>query len=118
MYSGEDKADTFSRIAALDYEFEEEDFAGVSGEARRFIEQLFTRDPLQRATAKQCLFSDWIRKFTSNQPAINLEQERLENRSKEKHLETLANQRGTNFEKFLLKSSLIFIKSIFRTDTN
>ena len=118
MYSGEDKADTFSRIAALDYEFEEEDFAGVSGEARRFIEQLFTRDPLQRATAKQCLFSDWIRKFTSNQPAINLEQERLENRSKEKHLETLANQRGTNCEKFLLKSPLILIKSIFRTDTN
>ena len=71
---GEDKAETFSRIAALDYEFDEEDFAGISHEAKQFIEQLFTRDPLKRATAKQCLHHDWVIKFSpKNMPAIKVE---------------------------------------------
>jgi len=73
-FQGEDKAETFSRIAALDYEFDEEDFAGISHEAKQFIEQLFTRDPLKRATAKQCLHHDWVIKFSpKNMPAIKVE---------------------------------------------
>ena len=74
VFLGEDKAETFSRIAALDYEFDEEDFAGISHEAKQFIEQLFTRDPLKRATAKQCLHHDWVIKFSpKNMPAIKVE---------------------------------------------
>ena len=70
-FSGDDKAETFQRIAALDYEFDEEDFAGISHEAKKFIEQLFTRDPLKRATAKTCLAHDWIVKFSpKNLPEI------------------------------------------------
>ena len=73
-FLGEDKAETFSRIAALDYEFDEEDFAGISHEAKQFIEQLFTRDPLKRATAKQCLHHDWVIKFSpKNMPEIKVE---------------------------------------------
>lgn len=70
---GEDKAETFQRIAALDFEFDEEDFGGVSIEARKFIESLFTRDPLKRATAKQCLHHDWIIKYAKNTPSIKIE---------------------------------------------
>ena len=74
VFLGEDKAETFSRIAALDYEFDEEDFAGISHEAKQFIEQLFTRDPLKRATAKQCLHHDWVIKFSpKNMPEIKVE---------------------------------------------
>ena len=40
------------------------DFAGISMEAKKFIEQLFTRDPLQRATAKSSLVHDWIIKYS------------------------------------------------------
>ena len=93
VHLGEDKAETFSRIAALDYEFDDEDFAGVSYEAKKFIEQLFTRDPLKRATAKQCLHHDWILKFAKNMPALKLEpqvdQRQLEReRQKEGDLKT------------------------------
>ena len=58
------QAETFQRIAELDYTFEEEDFAGISVDAKYFIENLFTREPVARWTAKQCLASDWIRKFS------------------------------------------------------
>ena len=45
----------------------------MSKEARKFIESLFTRDPLKRATAKQCLAHDWIVKYAKNTASIKLE---------------------------------------------
>ena len=45
----------------------------MSNEARKFIESLFTRDPLKRATAKQCLAHDWIVKYAKNTASIKLE---------------------------------------------
>jgi len=98
MSIGDDKAETFQRIAILDYEFDEEDFAGISKEAKRFIEQLFTRNPIERATAKHCLASDWIRKFTpTDQPSIDVASEMKIISAEEKRIDTIVKQKGKYF---------------------
>ncbi|CBY35470.1 unnamed protein product [Oikopleura dioica] len=98
-FQGDDKAETFQRIAQMDYSFEDEDFAGISQDAKDFIEMLFTRNPLERATAKDCLKSSWIKRFTPEGKAIDIEAEMRVLRREQKELEETVKIHEGQFEK-------------------
>jgi serine/threonine protein kinase len=53
-------SDQYERIAAADYEFEEEYWGHASKEAREFVTRLIVVDPSERFTAKQANKHIWI----------------------------------------------------------
>ena len=63
----EDKqADLFRKIRSGEYEFFEEDWEGISEEAKDLIKSLLVTDPLQRLTAVQALENPWFEDGNDN----------------------------------------------------
>jgi len=60
---------------------------------------LFTRNPLERATAKDCLKSSWIKRFTPEGKAIDVEAEMRVLRREQKELEDKVKIHEGQFEK-------------------
>jgi serine/threonine protein kinase len=60
-FLGNTNQETFTNIAQVDYRFDEEFFANTSDLAKDFIQQLFVKNPRQRATVVDCLNHPWIK---------------------------------------------------------
>ena len=52
----------FQKIRVGEYEFHQEEWKGISEDAKDLIKKLLVVDPVQRLTAKQALESAWIKK--------------------------------------------------------
>ncbi|CAF4727222.1 unnamed protein product [Rotaria sp. Silwood1] len=60
-FLGNTNQETFNNITQVDYRFDEEFFANTSDLAKDFIQQLFVKNPRQRATVVDCLNHPWIK---------------------------------------------------------
>ncbi|CAF3753055.1 unnamed protein product [Adineta steineri] len=60
-FLGNTNQETFANITQVDYRFDEEFFANTSDLAKDFIQQLFVKNPRQRATVVDCLNHPWIK---------------------------------------------------------
>ncbi|UJR37554.1 hypothetical protein I4U23_030255 [Adineta vaga] len=60
-FLGNTNQETFTNITQVDYRFDEEFFANTSDLAKDFIQQLFVKNPRQRATVFDCLNHAWIK---------------------------------------------------------
>jgi len=60
-FLGNNNQETFTNISQVDYRFDEEFFANTSDLAKDFIQQLFVKNPRQRATVVDCLNHPWIK---------------------------------------------------------
>ncbi|CAF1956890.1 unnamed protein product [Rotaria magnacalcarata] len=60
-FLGNTNQETFHNISQVDYRFDEEFFANTSDLAKGFIQQLFVKNPRQRATVVDCLNHPWIK---------------------------------------------------------
>ncbi|KAK0181199.1 hypothetical protein PV327_003502 [Microctonus hyperodae] len=59
-FLGEDKQETYTNVAACQYQFDNEFFGNVSEVAKDFIRSLLIKDPKERGTADSCLKHPWI----------------------------------------------------------
>lgn len=62
----DNQSDLFRKIRTGDYDFFEEDWEGISEEARDLIKSLLVTDPAQRLTAVQALESPWFEDGNDN----------------------------------------------------
>lgn len=60
-FMGKSQKELFRKIVAGKYEFDEQEFAGVSAEARDLIEKMLVTDPDERITAAQALKHPWLK---------------------------------------------------------
>ena len=61
LNSGDTAQETFSKITAGDYDFENEEFDDISEEAKGFIRHLLVGKMEERLTAEECLHHPWLR---------------------------------------------------------
>ena len=61
MNTGDTAQETFSKITAGDYDFENEEFDDISEEAKGFIRHLLVGKMEERLTAEECLHHPWLR---------------------------------------------------------
>ncbi|XP_055331451.1 twitchin-like isoform X3 [Paramacrobiotus metropolitanus] len=59
-FAGEDDVETLRNVKACDWDFEDEAFAGVSEEAKDFIQKLLVKKKEARLTAAECLMHPWL----------------------------------------------------------
>lgn len=59
-FLGEDKQETYSNVAACNYQFDENYFCNVSEVAKDFIRSLLIKNPKERGSADSCLMHPWI----------------------------------------------------------
>ena len=52
--------DTFARITAVSYDFEDEEFKDISVQAKSFISHLLINKMEERLTAEECLHHPWL----------------------------------------------------------
>ncbi|RUS16226.1 putative calmodulin-dependent protein kinase type 1 [Endogone sp. FLAS-F59071] len=59
-FESESSIDEMHAIMNADFQFDEQYWTGVSGDAKKFIRRLLTIDPAQRMTARQALEHAWL----------------------------------------------------------
>ncbi|XP_051174967.1 death-associated protein kinase 1-like isoform X1 [Leptopilina boulardi] len=59
-FLGDDKQETYSNVAACNYQFDENFFCKVSEVAKDFIRSLLIKNPKERGSAELCLTHPWI----------------------------------------------------------
>ena len=57
---GDSVQDTFTKITAVSYDFEDEEFDDISLEAKSFISHLLINKMEDRLTAEECLHHPWL----------------------------------------------------------
>ena len=60
MYLGDTVQETFSKITAGDYDFDNNEFDDISEEAKGFISHLLIGKMDERLTAEECLHHPWL----------------------------------------------------------
>ncbi|OEH74941.1 CAM CDPK domain-containing protein [Cyclospora cayetanensis] len=64
-FHGENDAEILSRVKVGRYSFNEQDWRGVSNEAKDLVRKLMAFDPQQRLSAEQALNHPWIKHFSA-----------------------------------------------------
>lgn len=64
-FHGENDAEILARVKAGKYTFNEQDWKGVSSEAKDLVRKLMAFDPHQRLSAEQALNHPWIKHYSS-----------------------------------------------------
>ncbi|CDI75549.1 CAM kinase, CDPK family, putative [Eimeria praecox] len=64
-FHGENDAEILARVKVGRYKFNEQDWKGVSNEAKDLVRKLMAFDPHQRLSAEQALNHPWIKHFSS-----------------------------------------------------
>ncbi|XP_041103903.1 serine/threonine-protein kinase 17A-like [Polyodon spathula] len=59
-FLGEDKQETFLNISQINVSYSEEEFEGISRSAIDFMKALLIKEPVDRATAEDCLQHQWL----------------------------------------------------------
>ncbi|KAK6490662.1 serine/threonine-protein kinase 17A-like [Huso huso] len=59
-FLGEDKQETFLNISKINVSYSEEKFEGISKSAIDFMKALLIKEPVDRATAEDCLQHQWL----------------------------------------------------------
>eukprot|EP00058_Branchiostoma_floridae_P012478 XP_002597966.1 hypothetical protein BRAFLDRAFT_79793 [Branchiostoma floridae] len=59
-FMGEDEAETLNNVTEGVWDFEDEAFDSISGDAKNFIEKLLLKDQGSRLTAAQCMSHPWL----------------------------------------------------------
>ncbi|MGH0131576.1 UNVERIFIED_CONTAM: hypothetical protein FKN15_027661 [Acipenser sinensis] len=59
-FLGEDKQETFLNISKINVSYSEEEFEGISKSAIDFMKALLIKEPVDRATAEDCLQHQWL----------------------------------------------------------
>lgn len=68
-FMGDNDSQTYNNITKAEFDFDDESFEDISGEAKDFISKLLVKDLNQRMLANQCLSHPWLDKEVIPAPA-------------------------------------------------
>ncbi|XP_034046286.1 myosin light chain kinase, smooth muscle [Thalassophryne amazonica] len=95
-FQGSSDAETLSLVTAAQFEFDEESFEEITGEAQSFISALLTKDTRRRMSCRQALAHPWMAAFDSGAHTVT------KSLSKEKMKKFLTRQKWKKAGKAML----------------
>mmetsp|Transcript_701 Transcript_701/g.656 ORF Transcript_701/g.656 Transcript_701/m.656 type:complete len:138 (-) Transcript_701:315-728(-) len=66
-FYGYDDKEILENVRKGDFAFPEEEWSGISNEAKNLIKKMLTKDPTKRISAKEALNDPWIKKNAKTQ---------------------------------------------------
>mmetsp|Transcript_77511 Transcript_77511/g.107679 ORF Transcript_77511/g.107679 Transcript_77511/m.107679 type:complete len:446 (+) Transcript_77511:86-1423(+) len=109
-FNGESDSDIIKAVQKGAFDFPEEEWSGVSNDAKKLIKRMLTVDPTKRPSAQEALNDNWIQKNAANTvlstaAITNLAGFSAKNKLKQAILALIATQMTTDDEKKELKQT-------------
>ncbi|XP_052003967.1 myosin light chain kinase, smooth muscle isoform X2 [Xyrauchen texanus] len=76
-FMGDNDNETLSNVTSATWDFEDDAFDEISGDAKDFISNLLKKDMKARLTCDQCFQHTWLKQDTTNMEAKKLSKERM-----------------------------------------